>query len=228
MKHIVNNILFIRGFNTDNIYTRDVYCHIYTVLSQNNTVTYFNYSPNDDILQTYNRLCNTIHNTRFTHLIGHSMGGGLLMKYISDYSNKIAQYKAVILLMPLLYKVPLNNLIAKIPFIRNIRAPKALILPASKLYKSGNILNDNYNFISVSQISDMYNYIMLTHTDFVYLLNKHKNTLLFYAKDEAFNTIPANILKKINNKVIVNGLHECFNDFSTSREFFDKFLPLLQ
>ena len=66
---------------------------------------------------------------------------------------------------------------------------------------------------------------MLNSDDFIYLLNKYrKNTILFYAKDEAFNTIPEEILDKIYKKEYVNGLHECFNDLHNCKRFFDKFL----
>lgn len=219
------NILFIRGFNTNNIETNDTYSHIHILLSQTNYITYFNYNPNDDIVETYKKLCKIIRRNNFTHLIGHSMGGGLLMKYISDFPKKIPTYKKIILLMPLVYKVPIIDLIAKIPFIRNLYIPKPIILPASKLYSLGNFLNDDYNLISVSQITDMYNHLMLNSDDFIYLLNKYrKNTILFYAKDEVFNTIPEEILDKIYKKQYVNGLHECFNDLHTCKRFFDKFL----
>jgi pimeloyl-ACP methyl ester carboxylesterase len=38
------------------------------------------------------KLCKIIRRNNFTHLIGHSMGGGLLMKYISDFPKKIPTY----------------------------------------------------------------------------------------------------------------------------------------
>jgi len=220
-----NNILFIRGFNTDNIESDDDYANIYTVLKQNNYITYFNYSPNDDILKTYKKLCKTIKDNKFTHLFGHSMGGGLLMKYISDYPNEIPKYKNVVLLMALIYKIPFNNFLANVPLIRKLRVPKALILPASKISSLGNILNDDYRLLSLTQIVDMYKHLMLDSDVFVNVLNKHqKNTVLFYARDEAFNNIPVDILNKIKNKEYVSGLHECFNSLETTKEFFNTFL----
>jgi len=220
-----NNILFIRGFNTDNIETGDEYINIYTVLKQNNSITYFNYSPNDDILKTYKKLCKVIKDNHFTDLIGHSMGGGLLLKYISDYPNEIPKYKNVVLLMPLLYKVPLTNFLANMPLVRKLRVPKAFILPASKISSLGNFLNDEYNLLSLTQIVDMYKHLMLDSDVFVKVLNKHrKNTVLFYAREEAFNNIPLDIRNKIKNKEYVNGLHECFNSLETTNYFFNKFL----
>ena len=48
-----NKILVIRGFGTDNIKGADTYANIYIVLSQNanNSVEYFNYSPDEDIVK---------------------------------------------------------------------------------------------------------------------------------------------------------------------------------
>jgi pimeloyl-ACP methyl ester carboxylesterase len=144
-----NKILFIRGFNTDNIETNDTYVNIrYVLLSHSNSITYFNYKPNQDIDKVYQKMCDIIHRGKFTHLIGHSMGGGLLMRYIADYPQTIHRFKNVILLMPLLYKEPVNNFIAKIPFVRNVYLPKSTILPASKLYRVGNFLNDDHHLIS--------------------------------------------------------------------------------
>jgi pimeloyl-ACP methyl ester carboxylesterase len=220
-----NRILFIRGFNTDNIETKDAYAHIHCVLSQKNSITYFNYNPDDDIVETYKNLCKTIKRHKFTHLIGHSMGGGLLMKYISEHRKEIPKYKKVILLMPLIYKVPLNNFVFKIPLLRNVRVPKSFILPASKLQSLGNFINDTYNLISLQQVYDMYNYLMLESDDFVAILNKHrKNTVVFYAKEEAFNTIHQDTLDKIHNVEYVDGLHQCFNELSKCKSFFRTFL----
>jgi pimeloyl-ACP methyl ester carboxylesterase len=224
-----NAILFVRGFNTDNIKKNDTYYHVRKVLSQSNSVTYFNYNPTENIAKVYENMCSTIRKGKFTHLIGHSMGGGLLMKYIADYPHKIPVYKKIILLMPLIYKEPVNNFIAKIPFVRNVFLPKAVILPASKLYSLGNFLNDDYNVVSLSQIVDAYHHMMLDSEKFVHLLNKHrKNIIVFYAKQEFFNTIPDNILNKIENLVLVNGLHECFNDLTTNNEFFKEMERILK
>ena len=206
----MKNILFIRGFSTDNIKTSDTYANIHIVLSQdvNKTVRYFNYSPDEDIVKVYKRLCKVIKNNDFTHLVGHSMGGGLLMRYIYHHANDVSKYKQVILLMPLLYKIPSNKFFFNIPFVRNISLPNAIVLPSSKAYSKGNILNDGFK---LSKLND-----------------NRSNTVLFYAREEGYTPIPNSVLKKIKNKVCVDGLHECFNSLETVKEFFHKFLPYLE
>ena len=62
------NILFIRGYNTDNILENDTYSNIWSVLSEKNKVTYFNYSVIEDINIVYERLCKQIQKTKYTHL----------------------------------------------------------------------------------------------------------------------------------------------------------------
>ena len=227
----MKNILFIRGFGTDNIKTSDTYANIYIILSQdvNKIVRYFNYSPNEDIVKVYKRLCKVIKDNDFTHLVGHSMGGGLLMRYIYDHANDVSKYKQVILLMPLLYKIPFNKFFFNIPFVRNISVPNALVLSSSKAYSRGNILNDGFKLSKLKQIVEMYKEIMLESGEFVETLNENRsNTVIFYAREEGYTPIPNSVLKKIKNKVYVDGLHECFNSLETVKEFFDKFLPYLE
>ena len=219
--------MFIRGFNTDNIKTNYTYSHLKTILSQKHIVTYFNYSINEEIQTVYKRLCSAINRENFTHLIGHSLGGGLLFKYISEQKN-ISKFRQIILLMPLIYKTQLNTFISKLPFSRNLVAPKISILPASKLHTLGNCLNDDYNLIPLRQVVDMYNKIMLESVEIAPTLNRHeKKVILFYAREEAFNTIPQDILDEVKNLEYVDGLHECFNGLDTSSKFYEIFLKYI-
>jgi pimeloyl-ACP methyl ester carboxylesterase len=224
-----NNItLFVRGFGTNNIKTNDSYANILIVLNQNpkNNVEYFDYSPDEDIVKVYKRLCKVLKDGQYTHLIGHSLGGGLLMRYIYDYPREISKYRHVILMMPLLYKNPSNNFLLNIPFLKNIPLPNAFFLPSSKAYKTGNIINDGFKLTKFQQVAGMYNEIMLDPDVFVDTLNENRsNTVLFYAKEEGYNQIPKDVLKKINNKVYINGLHESFNSLDTVKDFFEIFLP---
>ena len=223
-----NKILFIRGFGTDNIKTNDTYANIHIVLSQNvkNDMKYFSYSPDEDIVRVYKRLVQVIKNTEFTHLVGHSMGGGLLMRYIYDHPDEISKYKRVILLMPLLYKTRFNKLFFNTPFVKNISLPNAIFLPSSKAYSTGNIVNDGFYFSKLKQAVEMYKEIMLESDEFVETLNENRsNTVVFYARKEGYTAIPKDVLKQIKNKENVNGLHESFNSLETVKEFFDKFLP---
>lgn len=219
----MNKILFVRGFNAympDND-AFDGYASIRTKYK----MTYFDYSPAEDILAVYERLKLAIKSGFYTHLIGHSMGGGLLMRYMNDHVTD--EHVKFILLMPLVYKTPVNSVISKIPFADYIRVPKALAIPNSKLYEQGNLMNDNYTLLSMSQVVGMYNHIMLDSEEFVKKIND-SNCVMFYASQEAFNTVPAPVLQQIHKLEIVQGLHECFNSVGRSTEFFDKLAKYLQ
>ncbi len=209
------NILFVRGFNTKLTDTFDGYSSIKNVYPH---MTYFDYSPDEDLLNVYSRLQTQIKKGKYTHLIGHSMGGGLLMRYI--YDHKVSA--KVILLMPLIYKEPVNKIIASISFASNISCPKGLLIPNSNLYDQGSFVNDTFKLVSLSQVATMYNNIMLEPEQFISKLNSCPNYTLFYATKEAFNTIPDSILSQINNVERIDGLHEAFNSVGTSNSFFKK------
>ena len=219
-------ILFVRGYNTNLESGVDEYIYIKLFFENNNLkFDYFNYSPNENINDVYKRLCDVIKNNNYNTLIGHSMGGGLLMKYIDEHNVK--KFHKIILLMPLIYKQFLNNLISKIPFVQYLYLIKAFFIPANNIYNKGNILNDSYNFISLQQPVLMYKDIMLSNKKIIKNLNKNTNCVLFYAQDEKLNNINQTILDKIKNKVYVNGKHECFNEFENTYEFFKKFKKYL-
>jgi hypothetical protein len=211
------NILFVRGFNTKLTDTFDQYACIKNVYPH---MTYFDYSPDEDLLTVYKRMEREIKKGKYTHLIGHSMGGGLLMRYI--YEHKVCRDVKIILLMPLIYKTPINKMIASIPFASNIRCPKSLVIPNSYLYDQGSIVNDTFKLLSLSQVVQMYNNIMLEQEQFVDKLNSCSNCVVFYAVKEAFNTIPDSVLSKIKNVEQIDGLHEEFNSVGTSSPFFKK------
>jgi len=224
---IQNKIIFIRGFGTNNL-NNDTYANLLIILNQNakNHVEYFNYNPDEDIVKVYKRMCKVLKDNDYTHLVGHSMGGGLIMRYIYDYPKNISKYKRVLLLMPLIYKVRINELLLNIPFVENISVPNTIVLPSSKSYETGNFINDGFKFSKMKQPAGMYKEIMLEPDEFVDTLNENRfNTVLFYAREEGYNPVPKDVLKKIKNKVYVNGLHESFNDLRTVKEFIRKFLP---
>jgi pimeloyl-ACP methyl ester carboxylesterase len=226
-----NKILVVRGFDTDNIKTNDTYANIHIVLSQNvnNDMTYFSYSQDENIVNVYKRLCKVLKDNVFTHIIGHSMGCGLLMKYMYDHPDDISNYKHIILLMPLLYKTPFNRFIFRFRLVRNISLPNAVILPSARIYSTGNILNDGFKFSKMKQLVDVYDKIMLEADESVDVLNRNKtNTVVFYAREERITPIPQRVLKKIKNKKYVNGLHESFNSLETVKEFFEKLLPYFE
>jgi len=208
-------ILFIRGFNTKLSNEFDGYSSIKNVYPH---MKYFDYSPDEDLSDVYKRLCKKIKSTNYTHLIGHSMGGGMLMRYIHDH--KIKNDVKIILLMPLIYKKPVVKIITSIPIINKIRLPKPLLIPNKNLYDQGNLTNDNFYWLSTSQITKMYNTVMLEPDQFVSTLNSNSKCVLFYASKEAFNEIPDSILNQIVNLEKIDGLHECFNSVGTSSAFF--------
>ena len=212
-------LLFIRGFNTNLSNEFDGYSSIKNVYPH---MKYFDYSPDEDLSDVYKRLCKKIKSNKYTHLIGHSMGGGMLMRYMHDH--KIANDVKIILLMPMIYKTHINKIITAItaiPIINKIRLPKPLLLPNKNLYDQGNLTNDTFYWLSTSQITSMYNTIMLEPEQFVSTLNSNSNCVLFYASKEAFNEIPESILKQIVNLERIDGLHECFNSVGTSGAFFE-------
>lgn len=217
-----SNILFVRGFNTKLTETFDHYASIKNVYPH---MTYFDYSPDEDLLTVYKRLEREINKAKYTHLIGHSMGGGLLMRYI--YEHKVCRDVKIILLMPLVYKTPINKIIASFPFASNIRCPKGLVIPNNSLYDQGSIVNDTFKLLSSSQVVTMYNNIMLEPEQFVRKLNSCPNCVLFYASNDILCPIPGSVLSKIKNVVRIDGLHEVFNSVGTSHDFFKKLVKYI-
>jgi len=225
----MKKILFIRGYNTDmNSTKKDSYCNFSTFfeLSKEYKLKYFNYSPEEELDEVYKRLCKTLSIQKYDILIGHSMGGGLLLKYLTENKKKIKKYDKLLFLMPLVSKVPSTNILTKIPFSEKLYLPKALILPNNNLFDLGNILNDNYKLLCVKQVVTMYNDNKYISSTDLTILNK-KNCHLVYAKNEKFTIIQDDVLDKIKNKTILEGKHEMFNEFDNSRKFFPTLKHLL-
>lgn len=70
----------------------------------------------------------------------------------------------------------------------------------------------------------MYNYIDKFNLD---ILNNDK-CVLIYANDEKLNIISKDVLDTVDNKIIVNGRHECFNELNNSNNFFKLYLSLIK
>jgi hypothetical protein len=141
----MRKVLLVRGFNSDLSSGRDIYLPIKRYLGNLYQIDDFNYTPDDDIATVYSRLCDVIKNTKYDILMAHSMGGGLLTKYVRQ--NDVSSYFRIILLMPFISKRADYDLISKIPFVRNLKLPKPLILPAGSLYDEGNIIGQAYLFL---------------------------------------------------------------------------------
>ena len=124
--------------------------------------------------------------------------------------------------MPLVYKTPINKIIASFPFASNIRCPKGLVIPNNSLYDQGSFVNDTFKLLSSSQVIQMYNNLMLEPQQIINKLNSCPNCVLFYASNDIFCPIPDSILNQLENVVRVDGLHECFNSVGTSLPFFKR------
>jgi len=222
----MRKILFVRGHNTflPDKNSKDVYYNFKTFCDNNDmNITYVNYNLNDDIREVYNKVCDLIRDKSFDFVVGHSMGGCLLTRYI--FEHDISKFQKVVLLMPLIYKEPNIQLLCNMPFVKHLHLPKLMIYPENKLWNEGNIMNDTQlcKLIPVSQIADCYNHLLLTDEQISKTLNKNKNCILFYASQESFVTINPGVLDKIKNKIIVEGKHECFNEIDNSYAFFKLF-----
>jgi hypothetical protein len=217
----MTKLLFIRGHNTNLTDSYDKYHNFLTFFeSYNLHVTYINYTPHDDICEVYKSVCNMIRKNKYDYIVGHSMGGCLLMRYIFDHD--VSKFKKIILLMPLVYKEPQIDLICNIPFIDKLQCPKPILYPENSLYDEGNILNDRdvWKQIPLGQIVDCYDKLLLSDSSIITTLNKNQNCWLFYATDERFATINNSVLLQITNTQIVTGKHECFNENANSHSFF--------
>jgi pimeloyl-ACP methyl ester carboxylesterase len=221
--------LFVRGFNTYMTNEYDRYHSIKTFLeSRNISVDYINYSTDRDIYRVYEKIGENFEKENYDYLIGHSMGGCLVTRFMYDHPEKIKSLKKIILLMPLIYKDPLTNIALNIPFMKSVKIPKPILIQEIKLYNEGNILNDRtlLTLLPLTQIADCYNKLMLPNNRLVKTLNK-ENCILFFAMEEMFSSTPQHILDEIKYKHIISGKHESFNDMSHAYNFFEMFGKIL-
>ena len=84
-------------------------------------------------------------------IIGHSIGCGLLTKYLSEHEDK----RKIILLMPFIsvptWKQFAFTCLSLSPF--TFRLPKCVAIPNSSLFEGGNIINDVATMLDLSQIT---------------------------------------------------------------------------
>ena len=218
------SILFIRGFNTNMTSSFDETKFTYSNFDNffemsKYDFNYFNYSPEENLDDVYSKLETQLMNGSYTILMGHSMGGGLLLKFLTEHPEKIETYTKIIFLMPMITKVFSTELICKIPFIDKMYLPKCLIIPNNNLFNNGNILNDSFKLLCSKQVVTMYNdknYISKMNLSII----DKPNCVMIYAKDEMLSTISSDVLEKIENKYILEGKHEMFNESNHSNKFF--------
>ena len=211
----MKRILFIRGFysSEDDLKT-DVSIQIKRYFQNTKyKFDYFSYKSNEDIPDVYARLCEHIKRGKYDSLMGRSMGGNLLSKYIQEHDT--TKYDNVVLLMPYLQdvKAPLY----KIPFAKYVYLPKCVALPNCALFEEGNLLNDNIDFVSIKQPTQLE---FMNDEQTIAFFDKYKHVRLIYAKDEQVAVM--NVVDQIKNKRIVDGLHECFHGVDGKSDFFDE------
>ena len=201
----IMKVLFIKGFNThrntDNIYFA---FDIYTIKNKSITIEYFNYEPSQNINDVYNEMKQQIQTTKYNILVGHSLGGGMLLRFCKE--NDISLFDKIIFLMPYIYTSPysLIHILSKM----NLLCIEGICLPQGFL--SNNCVENNYLFIPLKQICQVYKHVFLTSADIINTLNSSKNIYFVYANDEKVSPIDDNLLDKINDVIYVDGNHTCF------------------
>ena len=232
--YVYMNVLFIRGYATDmnsNYLSKDAYSSfdVFFMMSSYK-LEYFNYSPEEDLSSVYARLCDKLENNLFDAIIGHSMGGGLLLKFLTEHKNYMdcisKTDKKIIFLMPLIERSIANDIIAGIPFIGNVYLPKLIAFPNNFLYNDGNILNDEIYPVLGKQfvITMQHKYIDKLDLSIIDQNNCH----MIYAKNELFNIISPQTLNKIKNKTVLEGKHQMFMEANHSTKFFQTLKSLLE
>lgn len=227
------NVLFVRGYATDmnsNYLSKDAYSSfdVFFMMSSYK-LEYFNYSPEEDLSSVYARLCDKLENNLFDAIIGHSMGGGLLLKFLTEHKNYMdcisKTDKKIIFLMPLIERSIANDIIAGIPFIGNVYLPKLIAFPNNFLYNDGNILNDDiYPVLGKQFVTMQHKYIDKLDLSIIDQNNCH----MIYAKNELFNIISLQTLNKIKNKTVLEGKHQMFMEANHSTKFFQTLKSLLE
>lgn len=235
----MKKILLVKGFNTstndnegDNIY---VNFDIFFKLS-NFKLEYFQYDNEEKLECVYDRLTKVLEMNKqqvklrnqseyeYDIVIAHSMGGCLMTKYLTEHPEF---ERRVIMIAPLICKMPNVKLLFRIPFLQYCYIIKASILPNSKLFSTGNILNDSYKWIPIKQIVSAYTFMSDDNDKLVEILNTRKNCHVIYNMDEQFNVIPQKILDSLERCTIIDGKHTCFLEIKNSEKLFDVISTLL-
>lgn len=249
---MTNNILFVKGFATDikNENSDDTYKPIknYFVGCRDKIkVQWFEYTPNEQFEDIYNRLVEVIENGNiesgkpFDRIIGHSMGGLLTYRYMNDPNNE-TNLQPPILLMPYLQtsSIFLKILQADLfpSFIaNNFWVPFELGLPASDLWDNGNILNSRFDLVNMRQIVQAG--LWQTENkldDDIMLLNNLKNmgAYIILGEDDTSAVLSSKIIEEFKDPdsdynwqekvhIVLAGKHEAFKSFKSNSDFFEMF-----
>ncbi len=225
----MTKILLVSGFNThpeeqpDNL---DIYdCFIQHFKYSKYKITIFRYKREDPLDMVYTHLYERLSTNEHKVIIGHSLGCGLLMKYLSEHKEK----RKVILLMPFISVPKLKQIVFSYLSFSPValRLPKFLAIPNSSLFESGNIMNDTAIMLDLSQITYAANNLFLTHDEIVNIFEKTSDIIMMYANDETVSPIECSLLDRIEKKIYVKGKHASFIDPYTSNYFFEEFAKLL-
>lgn len=198
---------------------------------------YFDYDPSEDLDIVYTRLLTYLDNPkkRPDIIIAHSLGGGLIAKYIKTSPKHVIEgYDKIILLMPLICKNATNELVSNFPFIKHMLLPKSLFIPPSSVFEYGNFLNGDNSLISFKQPFVLYNEPNSVVSNDVSFIKDNRNITLFYASDEKLTIIDEEVLSTIPKQRLkrVFGLHECWRSIRTStnleNDFFTQFEKVLK
>ena len=170
-------------------------------------------------------MCERLETKQHTIIIGHSLGCGLLMKYLSEHDED----RNVILLMPFIsvpkWKQTAFSYLTIIPF--PLRLPKCIAIPNSSLFEGGNVMNDTAEILNLSQITYAITNIFLSEYEIVYIFETRQNINMLYADDETVSPIECCLLDKITKKKYVKGKHAAFTDPYMNKYFFEEFAKLL-
>jgi len=230
-------ILFVRGFGQD-IPTDDsvdAYKHIrnYFVGNDRFHVEWFEYGPNDLLTDVYAGLIQRICMESPDVLIGHSMGGLLVYRYMTDQLDAgvgIQSLPTPILLMAYLQEPPdlLYKVVNLFPrFIRNqIRLPMEIMFPNCNVYDDGNVLNGSYRITLARQIYDAVEYQAKSETELVDSFERMRAMMIVCREDVNGGMLTDKVLRCLRASepvclAEIDGKHEAFSSRKNSSVFFE-------
>ena len=208
------SILFVRGFDSAISAGSDEYLYLKILLEKTYEFTYFDYEPNEDLQDVYSRFLNMIDKNKFDVFIGHSLGGGLLVKYIKStlYKNE-----KIILLMPFICRYLNLDLASNLftfhkMFDPKLVFPKSIYNPLFYILKGSVVFNGDFSLVSFKQLYDMYMDPEIQSNNVFKFMNDNTNVTIFYAEDEHLNIIDETALQQIpkGRLIRVKGFHECW------------------
>jgi len=230
-------VLFVRGFGSD-IPTDDsvdAYKHIrnYFVGNDRFHVEWFEYAQNDLLSDVYAGLIQRVCMESPDVLIGHSMGGTLVCRYMvdrMDAGTPVQSLPTPILLMAYLQE-PLDlfyKVVKLLPrCIRNqIRIPFELIQQSSDQWDDGNVLNGSFRILLTRQIYDAVEYHAKSETELVKTLERMRAMMIVGRGDVGGGGLTEPVLKQLRASepvclAEIDGKHEAFSSRKNSSVFFE-------